>query len=93
MQRYRLEREPMKRLYLLALCAITAGCEPPRQRTQMDQCIRAELFERCLSKTPTGPVNTKYNDWAEVLDECGTWAQYHSHRLTEHVPPECRSAP
>ena len=32
---------------------------------------REELFFRCLDNIPEGPVGTRYNDWDDVVEECG----------------------
>lgn len=55
-----------------------------------DQCMRAELFKSCMASLPAGPVATDYNDWQEVVDECGTQAYYQSIRFVEFIKPECR---
>lgn len=62
-----------KTLLLLAALML-AGCEPPEQSWYTDQTVRREVFMQCLEKAPAGPQITKYNDWAEVIDECGTQA-------------------
>lgn len=40
----------------------------------VDKKIRQELFFRCLKSLPAGPASTKYNDWDEVIEECGDQA-------------------
>lgn len=50
------------------------GCDSPQHK--LDQELRRELFKECLKLVPEGPKSTKYNDWAEVIDECGNEAYY-----------------
>lgn len=75
-----------------ALILVTlAGCEPPEPRTIVDQCLRTELFERCMRALPAGPALTRYNDWDEVVSECGIQAYHQALRLRENVKKECRA--
>jgi len=46
------------------------------EKTSMDQCLRATLFQQCLKALPAGPLATKYNDWDEVVKECQIASQY-----------------
>ena len=55
-----------------------------------NQCLRREIFNECMKILPSGPVSTKYNDWDEVVSECGNQAYYMSHRIKSTIPPECR---
>jgi uncharacterized protein YcfL len=64
---------PSKYLCILAALML-AGCEPPEQSWYYDQDIRQSVFMECLQRAPAGPVSTKYNDWSEVVDECGAQA-------------------
>lgn len=50
-----------------------------------DQNIREKLFFQCLEKIPEGPRSTHYNDWAEVVDRCGSQAYYLSLRHPKGV--------
>lgn len=79
-------------LHLMALLALAsvAGCTAP-VGPELDQCLRQQLFERCMASLPSGPDRTHYNDWAEVVSECASTAQYHSYRLPEHIEPACRT--
>ncbi len=83
-----------KKLILIALllvwAALLVGCERPSE-TILDQCMRNQVFERCLTTVPRGPESTRYNDWAEVVGECETAAMYQSYRLRAQVKPECRN--
>lgn len=68
-----------------------ARLEKQENRSQPNQCIRAELFKQCMSVLPVGPAATKYNDWQEVVEECGDQAKSMSWRITKSIPLECRS--
>ena len=73
----------MKYAFVLLLLA---GCDVQSP----DQCLRNQLFERCLSLIPKGPEHTKYNDWSEVVEMCGTQAYYQSLRVRTNIKPECQ---
>jgi len=67
----------MKKLILILTVLGILGCTPePTHRWETDQELRQELFFKCLEKIPKGPSYTKYNDWAEVIEECDS-AAYH----------------
>lgn len=72
------------RLTLMTLCVLLAGCyQPPPDPNigcKYDQDIRRDIFMECLRVVPQGPAATKYNDWSEVVDECGEQAKYMSLR-------------
>lgn len=80
----------MKRYRVVSTVAfvILAGCEQPepvqepepKVRCQYDQDIRREILMECLRVVPAGPAATKYNDWSEVVEECGDQAGYLSLR-------------
>jgi|GEM_PF-6508001 len=73
----------MKIKISIALSAfVLAGCENPAPPTggYYDQDIRRDVFFECLKSLPNGPNSTKYNDWSEVVEECGTQAYYISAR-------------
>lgn len=40
-----------------------------------DRAKTQEYFEACLKLVPKGPQSTHYNDWAEVVEECGRQAR------------------
>lgn len=73
-------------LILLLVCSCTFD-----DSDEPDQCLRQKLFVDCLSVLPAGPTATVYNDWAEVVSECGSKAYYHSLRAKAHIKPECRA--
>ena len=63
----------LKKATLLALIfsvGLVAGCDfMPTWR--VDRKLQQDLFFKCLDKLPAGPRKTKYNDWDEVIAECG----------------------
>jgi len=59
--------------FILLLCV--SGCDfIPAWET--DQKLRREIFNECLKNLPAGPDETKYNDWDDVVEECGEQAYY-----------------
>lgn len=83
----------MNRVMMLAAVALLAGCQrdPIPQPSGPDQQLRREIFMECLSKAPAGPQITKYNDWAEVIEECGDAAYYQSLQIGPN-PGHARAA-
>ena len=84
----------MKLLLCLFICIMLFGCETgknDKDKIVVDQCLRQQLFKECMECLPAGPQSTKYNDWAEVVNECRTTAYYHSMRKASQVKPECRA--
>lgn len=79
------------------VCAVSlAGCDDHQQviakRTEAyDQCVRAELFQACLAAVPAGPQATKYNDWDELVSECGEQARVMSFRPIKAIKEGCRA--
>jgi len=61
----------MKRL-LCALAVLIAGCD----QMQPNQEVRERVFFQCLQALPKGPESPRYNDWDEVVHECGSQAYY-----------------
>ena len=81
----------MKKSITALFAALLCACgQPPESPYVSDQCLRAEIFQRCLKDLPSGPLATKYNDWDEVVDSCENAAYYQSKREREVVKPECR---
>lgn len=74
---------------ILSASLIVAGCSD-EMRTDPDQCLRVELFRECMRSVPAGPVSTKYNDWSEVVSECGSQSYYQSRRNRALIAEECR---
>ena len=58
------------------------GCDQPKW--QLDEKLRAELFFKCLKHLPAGPVAAKYNDWDEVVAECGAQARQMSFKCVKN---------
>lgn len=93
-------RDPWARwakiIFAIVVCATLlalAGCSKgggfaPQQG--YDQCLRREIMKECMAALPAGPVSTKYNDWDEVVAECGTQAGRLSWRKLENVKAECQ---
>ena len=54
-----------------------------------DQCLKREIFTECMKILPAGPQATHYNDWDEVVSQCGREALWMSKRRRAFVKPEC----
>jgi hypothetical protein len=90
----------MKRCILLLTALVLAGCTEKADGTlttakkedtaQVNQCMKAELFYKCLNTVPAGPSATKYNDWDEVVQQCEYAASHMSYRKYSTIPEECR---
>jgi len=84
----------MKKLgmFIAAAFTIAAAMTANAASAEMvlDQCKREELFFKCMQMVPKGPDSTKYNDWDEVVAECGQQVYYLAHRPLEQVKPECQ---
>lgn len=71
----------MKRSAAIAVIIIAlTGCSQP----EPDQDLRAKLFLSCMNSLPAGPTATMYNDWDEVVEECGRQAYFMSLRRKEN---------
>jgi len=85
------------RVFALIVVAVVAGAlagcskggvlEP---QYGYDQCLRREILKECMVALPAGPVSTKYNDWDEVVAECGTQASRLAWRNLDTVKAECQ---
>lgn len=79
---------------IVLLAAMLMACEDRQpgdwESTIADQCLRAELFEKCMKMLPVGPQTTHYNAWDDVIKECGSQSYYQSLRRKALVKPECR---
>ena len=83
----------MKKLFLLLplfLIACSKNDKPFIDDRVSNLCLQREIFNECMKMLPAGPVATKYNDWDEVVSECGNQAYYMSHRKASTIPAECR---
>lgn len=56
-------------LSTLISCAYDNGCS-----TEYSHSKREEMFFKCMESLPAGPNQVKYNDWDEVVSECGNQA-------------------
>lgn len=63
---------------LIALLAVAGCTQDSDDVVQARKVLRIELFEKCMQLLPDGPQATKYNDWAEVVKQCGTQSYYMS---------------
>ena len=81
-----------KLILLLPLLLIACGQDdkPFIDERVANQCLRREIFNECMKILPAGPLATKYNDWDEVVAECGSQAYYMSQRIKSTIPAECR---
>lgn len=68
----------MKYVLTLVITLILVGCVGNIPEYHQDIKLRQEIFFRCLSALPAGPQATKYNDWDEVVNECGQQADWMS---------------
>lgn len=63
-----------------AAILVIAGCDDiprvPEPKYEVNQAKRVEMFKLCMDSLPAGPQTTKYNDWDEVVGECGYQAYY-----------------
>jgi len=68
-----------------------AGCgEPDPDQSMHDQCLREQLFSKCLSAVPNGPITTNSDSWSEVVHACSDTATYLSTRPRYSIKRECR---
>lgn len=71
----------------IALCAAIAlsGCNKKEVGdTAASGPLRIALARDCMAHLPAGPVQTHYNDWAEVVAECDTIAWYQTNQCKGH---------
>lgn len=69
----------MNKKAILLGCLLLSACDNIGPLlTITDQEKRHRYFQECLTALPAGPDNTKYNDWDEVVEECGHQAYYQS---------------
>ena len=66
----------MSKLLLIGLtAAMLVGCKvAPPDNWETDQVMRRQLFRECMQLLPAGPEKTVYNDWDDVVEECGIQA-------------------
>lgn len=80
----------MKKLWILLFLAGCDGKPIITPDPMPDQCMRREIFQECMKNLPVGPQATKYNDWDDVVDSCGSQAYYLSKRNKDSIKPECK---
>lgn len=80
----------MKAIFVIPFLFLLAACNTENQ-TQADQCLRVDLFKQCMALLPKGPDKTVYNDWDEVVAECGSQSYYQSLRPRSMIKNECRA--
>ena len=83
----------MKKLFILLLLLLIAcgrDDKPFIDDRVSNLCLQREIFNECMKLLPAGPTATKYNDWDEVVAECGSQAYYMSQRIKSTISPECR---
>ena len=69
-------------LLVSSVSLLAAGCAP--EKWEADQKLQAELFFKCLKHLPAGPLAAKYNDWDEVVAECGAQARQMSWKCVKN---------
>ena len=62
--------------YIALLTLFVSGCIELNCGYEPDKEERKKFFFQCLSSLPKGPEITEYNDWDEVVNECGNQANY-----------------
>ena len=77
--------DPTAYRLLLIFGLLLVGCDQPDYWP--DQAMRRRMFAECLARIPKGPEVTRYNDWDEVVQECGHQAYYLSMYDVKHEPP------
>ncbi len=83
----------MKALILAAVTSALAGCaqsSDTRDTRPYDPMARSiyrdQLFNDCMKALPAGPQSTRYNDWAEVVDECDSNSFYRANERYRSEP-------
>lgn len=73
----------------VAIIALLAGCNSSSDPLP-DQCLRRELFARCLTAVPNERGSTVHIDWDEVIRACDGVAFHQSLRSLDQITAECR---
>lgn len=74
----------------MTLSALCISCSDEMKPDSPDKCLQREIFNECLKTVPKGPNNVRYNDWSEVVEQCGVQARRMSIRPVTQIKPECR---
>lgn len=78
----------MKMPGIILIFVLLAGCEPS---TITDQCLRKELFSKCIELSPADPANTMYQNRDELVSYCEKASFSRSSRPRDLVKAECAS--
>lgn len=70
----------MKTLIIIVFLLSLIGCSEDKCQLKYDHELKREIFFQCMKALPAGPQATKYNDWDEVVSECGTQASYMAYK-------------
>ena len=81
----------IKFVFIILVTMLLSACDAMKSPTP-NQCLRQELFEKCMVILPKGPDATKYNDWAEVVTACSQQSYYSSLRPETQIPIQCKVA-
>ena len=81
----------IKLIFIISVTILLSACDALKGPTP-NQCLRQELFEKCMAILPKGPNATQYNDWAEVVTSCRQQAYYSSLRPETQIPVQCKAA-
>lgn len=85
----------LKKLTLLTSLLLITSCEiayrEDKDSTMPDKCLEREIFKECMKSLPAGPTSTHYNDWDEVVHQCGLIAYYQSLRKQSTIKNECQT--
>ena len=80
----------MKTLTKLTLTLLLITSCEKKDKTIHDMCLQREIFKECMDSLPAGPTSTHYNDWDEVVKECGKIAYHHSIKIESAIKNECK---
>ncbi len=79
----------MRMTGFLLVLALLAGCGPS---TITDQCLRKELFSKCMELSPDDPGSAVYKSHEELLTYCANASLSRSSRPPEQVKPACSAS-
>jgi hypothetical protein len=74
--------------FMLVL-VLLAGCGPS---TITDQCLRKELFSKCMDVSPDDPGSAVYKSHEELLTYCANASLSRSSKPPEQVKPACSAS-
>ncbi len=79
----------MRMTGFLLVLALLAGCGPT---TITDQCLRKELFSKCMELSPDDPGSAVYKSHEELVTYCANASLSRSSRPPEQVKPACSAS-